>query len=125
MLDFWTYCCINCHHILPDLAKLEEKYKNELVVIGVHSPKFVAERDTENIRKKVSEYKVKHPVINDADQVLWNRFQVQSWPTIALGHRSWTGRSRSGSVSGEGNYATLDQVIGSLVAKQFRGARGT
>ena len=54
LLDFWTFCCINCHHILPDLAKLEEKYKNELVVIGVHSAKFDAERDTENIRRKVA-----------------------------------------------------------------------
>ena len=52
LLDFWTYCCINCHHVLPDLAKLEEKYKNELVVIGVHTPKFFAEHDTENIRKQ-------------------------------------------------------------------------
>ena len=69
LLDFWTYCCINCHHVLPDLAKLEEKYKNELVVIGVHTPKFVAEQDTENIRKKVREYGIKHPVINDANQV--------------------------------------------------------
>src|SRR5690349_3774508 len=82
LLDFWTYCCINCHHILPDLAKLEEKYKNELVVIGVHTAKFFAERDTENIRRKVREYGIKHPVINDADQVLWNRFQVMSWPTL-------------------------------------------
>ena len=66
LLDFWTFCCINCHHVLPDLAKLEEKYKNELVVIGVHSGKFDAERDTENIRRKVGEYRIKHPVINDA-----------------------------------------------------------
>ena len=44
LLDFWTFCCINCHHILPDLAKLEAKYKNELVVIGVHSAKFDAEQ---------------------------------------------------------------------------------
>src|SRR5947209_7534274 len=80
LLDFWTYCCINCHHVLPDLAKLEEKYKNELVVIGVHTAKFFAERDTENIRRKVREYGIKHPVVNDADQVIWTRFNVNSWP---------------------------------------------
>ena len=84
LLDFWTYCCINCHHVLPDLAKLEEKYKNELVVIGVHTPKFFAEKDTENIRQKVREYGIKHPVVNDADQVIWNRFGVSSWPTLVL-----------------------------------------
>ena len=53
LLDFWTFCCINCHHVLPDLVRLEEKYKNELVVIGVHMAKFPAEQDTENIRRKV------------------------------------------------------------------------
>src|SRR4051794_39594701 len=123
LLDFWTYCCINCHHVLPDLAKLEEKYKNELVVIGVHTAKFFAERDTENIRRKVREYGIKHPVINDADQVLWTRFGVDSWPTLALIDVDGTparfdesgnlvreeinGQGYS-SISGEGHYAFLD-----------------
>src|SRR5947208_1022100 len=55
LLDFWTFCCINCMHIIPDLKKLEHKYANELVVIGVHSAKFPAERGTENIRQARSE----------------------------------------------------------------------
>jgi thiol-disulfide isomerase/thioredoxin len=114
LLDFWTYCCINCHHVLPDLARLEEKYKNELVVIGVHTAKFFAERDTENIRRKVREYGIKHPVVNDADQVLWTRFGVRSWPTLVL--IDPTGEVQ-GSLSGEGHYAILDKVIGQLVAK--------
>ena len=84
LLDFWTFCCINCHHILPDLAKLEEKYKDELVVIGVHSAKFEAERDTENIRRKVAEYRIKHPVVNDANMTIWKHFGVTSWPTLVL-----------------------------------------
>ncbi|HEX8201569.1 MAG TPA: thioredoxin-like domain-containing protein [Isosphaeraceae bacterium] len=114
LLDFWTYCCINCHHVLPDLAALEQKYKNQLVVIGVHSPKFEAERLTANIRKKVAEYRIKHPVINDANQVLWNRFGVNSWPTLVL--IDPTGQY-VGSVSGEGQGAILDQAIGDLVKK--------
>jgi thiol-disulfide isomerase/thioredoxin len=120
LLDFWTYCCINCHHVLPDLAKLEEKYKNELVVIGVHSPKFFAERDTENIRRKVREYGIKHPVINDADQVLWERFGVNSWPTLVL--LDVDGQYLD-SISGEGHYAVLDKAIGQLVARAK--AKGT
>ena len=84
LLDFWTFCCINCHHILPDLAKLEAKYKDELVVIGVHSAKFEAERDTENIRRKVAEYRIKHPVVNDANMTIWKHFGVTSWPTLIL-----------------------------------------
>ena len=103
LLDFWTFCCINCHHILPDLAKLEAKYKDELVVIGVHSAKFDAERDTENIRRKVAEYRIKHPVVNDANMAIWKRFGVNSWPTLILidANGNFAGRA-----SGEGNYDT-------------------
>lgn len=112
LLDFWTYCCINCHHVLPDLAYLEEKYKNELVVIGVHTAKFDAEKDTDNIRKKVAEYRIKHPVINDANQVLWTRFGVGGWPTLAVIDANGV---YQGQVSGEGHRAALDQYLGKLI----------
>src|ERR671919_536692 len=75
LLDFWTLCCINCIHILPDLAKLEKKYANELVVVGVHSPKFENEKDTNSIRKAILRYQIEHPVINDADHKVWERYQ--------------------------------------------------
>jgi thiol-disulfide isomerase/thioredoxin len=114
LLDFWTYCCINCHHVLPDLARLEEKYKNELVVIGVHTAKFLAERDTENIRRKVREYGIKHPVVNDSNQVIWDRFGVNSWPTLVLIDVDGT---YVGAAPGEGNFALLDRVIGERVAR--------
>src|SRR6185436_1030734 len=69
LLDFWTYCCINCMHVIPDLKKLERKYPNELVVIGVHSAKFTNERDTDNIRQAILRYEIEHPVVNDKDMV--------------------------------------------------------
>jgi thiol-disulfide isomerase/thioredoxin len=116
VLDFWTYCCINCHHVLPTLARLEEKYKNEVVVIGVHTPKFFAEQKTENLRQKVREYGIKHPVINDANQVLWQNFGVSSWPTlIVLGPRGEPIAKQAGEVS----FEDLDHFIGQKVA-QFR-----
>jgi thiol-disulfide isomerase/thioredoxin len=114
LLDFWTYCCINCHHVLPDLERLEQKYAKELVVIGVHSAKFPAERDTDNIRRKVAEYRIKHPVINDADMILWRKFGVNSWPTFVL--LDANGRY-VGFASGEGQYELLDKAIGQLIAK--------
>jgi thiol-disulfide isomerase/thioredoxin len=123
LLDFWTFCCINCHHILPDLAKLEEKYPNELVVIGVHSAKFPAERDTDNIRRKVREYRIKHPVINDADRAIWTRFGVDVWPTLVL--IDVNGNVVDG-VTGEGKYDYLDRKIGQLIeAARDRGELNT
>lgn len=84
MLDFWTLCCINCMHIMSDLAKLEEKYKNELVVIGVHSPKFENEKDNEALRKAVLRYELKHPVVNDSEKKIWTAYKADWWPTIAI-----------------------------------------
>ncbi len=114
LLDFWTYCCINCHHVLPDLEFLEKKYPNELVVIGVHTAKFDAERDTENIKQKVAEYRIMHPVVNDANQKIWSRFNVQSWPTLVVINAKG---EYVGSAPGEGNRDVLDKVIGKLVAE--------
>lgn len=71
LLDFWTYGCINCIHGLPDLARLEAKYRNELVVIGIHAAKFDNERATENIRQVVARYGIEHPVANDAEFKIW------------------------------------------------------
>ena len=82
VLDFWTFCCINCIHTLPDLAKLEKKYANELVVIGVHSAKFANEKNTDAIRKAILRYQIKHPVVNDADMKIWQAYGAQSWPSL-------------------------------------------
>ncbi|MFO0896776.1 MAG: thioredoxin-like domain-containing protein [Pirellulales bacterium] len=84
VLDFWTYCCINCMHVLPELKKLEKAYPNNVVVIGVHSAKFDAEKDEQNIRDAIMRYGIEHPVINDANHVLWNKFGVNSWPSFRV-----------------------------------------
>src|SRR5438034_6433273 len=80
LLDFWTYCCINCMHVLPDLAYIEKKYPNEVAVIGVHTAKFDNEKETENIRRAIQRYNIEHPVVNDGDQIIWRKFGVNSWP---------------------------------------------
>ena len=84
ILDFWTYCCINCIHILPELKKLEKAYPNELVVIGVHSAKFDTEKDSKNIEEAVLRYEIEHPVVNDDRHAIWNMFGVRSWPSVLL-----------------------------------------
>lgn len=85
LLDFFTYCCVNCHHILPDLAKLEEKWTGKgLVVIGVHSAKFDNEKEGEQVRHAVRKYGIHHPVCSDGDIVMWRGLGVTCWPTQLL-----------------------------------------
>ena len=82
LLDFWTYCCINCMHVIPHLRRLEREFSQELVVIGVHSAKFDQERATEHIRNAILRYGVSHPVLNDADMRVWSTYGVRAWPTV-------------------------------------------
>ncbi len=114
LLDFWTLCCINCIHILPDLAKLEKKYEKELVVIGVHSAKFDNEKDTKSIRKAVLRYEIAHPVVNDGDHKIWDAFEISSWPSYALIDADG---NYVGTTSGEGQFDLLDREIGKLIAE--------
>jgi thiol-disulfide isomerase/thioredoxin len=113
LLDFWTYCCINCMHILPELRKLEQKYGNQLVVVGVHSAKFTNEKGTENIRQAIMRYEIEHPVLNDRDMEVWQQYAAHAWPTLVLINPKG---KIVGVHSGEGIYELFDEVIGKTAA---------
>lgn len=86
VLDFFTYCCINCIHLLPDLHALEHAYsdKDGLLIVGVHSAKFPNEKVLDNIKSAVLRYNISHPVVNDADASLWQELEVSCWPTLVI-----------------------------------------
>jgi thiol-disulfide isomerase/thioredoxin len=112
LLDFWTFCCINCMHVIPELKRLERKYPNELVVIGVHSAKFTAERGTDNIRQAILRYEIEHPVVNDHEMRVWSEYTVNSWPTLMLIDPAG---KIVGRLSGEGVYDRLDRAIAKVI----------
>ncbi|MDH3470152.1 MAG: redoxin domain-containing protein [Acidimicrobiia bacterium] len=111
LLDFWTYGCINCIHIIPDLKALEAEYPEELVVIGVHSAKFANESATDNIRQVILRYGIEHPVVNDRDFEIWRNWGAQAWPTVALVDPAG---NVVGVRSGEGVYEAVQPVIEAL-----------
>lgn len=120
ILDFWTYCCINCMHILPDLKYLEQKYPNQLVVIGVHHPKFDNEHDSQNIREAILRYEIEHPVVNDSDSTIGRNFNFSSWPTLVLIDPEG---KYVGHQPGEGNRELFDNVIAKMIT--YHRAKGT
>ncbi|HEX3498257.1 MAG TPA: thioredoxin-like domain-containing protein [Stellaceae bacterium] len=114
ILDFWTFCCINCMHILPSLRRVEEAFPDEVVVIGVHSPKFAAERETANVAAAIARYGIVHPVIHDPDFRLWREYAVRAWPTLIF--VSPDGRV-VGQHSGEPDPDRLLEAVGSTLAQ--------
>lgn len=109
LLDFWTYCCINCMHVLPDLEFLERKYKDKpFAVVGVHSAKFDNEKDLDSIRNAVLRYNINHPVVNDGDMYLWRELGISSWPTFGV--VSPNGKLLA-QISGEGHRKDLDALV--------------
>ena len=71
-------------HTFPQLRKIERAYGDKVIVIGVHSPKFPAERETANLREAVLRYRIEHPVVNDRDFAVWQRFGGRAWPTLVF-----------------------------------------
>lgn len=120
LLDFWTFCCINCLHVLDELRPLEEKYGDALVIIGVHSPKFEHERDPQALAAAVERYGVEHPVLDDPDLKTWDAYAARAWPTlVVVDPESYV----VSTMAGEGHVEALDAIIGGLV--ETHTARGT
>lgn len=114
LLDFWTFCCVNCLHVLDELRPLEEKWSQELVVIGVHSPKFEFEKDPEALADNIERYEVSHPVLDDPELRTWSEYGARAWPTLMV--LDTHGRI-AGNLSGEGHAGNLDALIERLVAE--------
>jgi thiol-disulfide isomerase/thioredoxin len=120
LLDFWTFCCVNCLHVIDELRRVEEKYAEELVVVGVHSPKFVHEADPDALKAAVERYEVHHPVLDDPELVTWQAYTARAWPTLVL-------VDPEGYVvaqyAGEGHAHAIDRMLAELV--EVHRAKGT
>ncbi|MDA1386302.1 MULTISPECIES: NHL domain-containing thioredoxin family protein [Glycomyces] len=114
IIDFWTFCCINCLHVLDELRPLEEKYGDALVIIGVHSPKFEHERDPQALAAAVERYGVEHPVLDDPNLTTWDAFAARAWPTLVVIDPAGYVVS---TMAGEGHLEALDAIVGELVAE--------
>ena len=118
VLDFWTYCCINCMHMLPALAALEKKYEGKPVVfIGVHSAKFFNEQDKKNIENAVARYEISHPVVVDRNMSIWRKYDVSGWPTIVIIDPNGTIVYKQ---SGEGQRESIEDTVDVLLEKHSK-----
>jgi thiol-disulfide isomerase/thioredoxin len=118
IIDFWTFCCINCLHVLDELRPLEEKYPDALVIIGVHSPKFEHERDPAALAAAVERYGVAHPVLDDPDLLTWDQYAAKAWPTLCVvDPEGYLVASMAGEGHAEGLGRLVDELIETHTAK--------
>lgn len=126
LLDFWTYGCINCQQVVPDLEALEKEFGDKLLIIGVHSAKFAAESGNDRILAAAKRFGLKHPVINDSDFAIWKAFGVQAWPTLVLMDsqgsviRMFEGEGHRGEIAGQISKSLT--LFGSLSGKTAKPA---
>ncbi|MFJ6658720.1 NHL domain-containing thioredoxin family protein [Streptomyces sp. NPDC091377] len=120
ILDFWTFCCVNCLHVLDEMRELEEKHRDTVVVIGVHSPKFVHEAEHRAVVDAVERYGVEHPVLDDPELATWKQYAVRAWPTLVV-------IDPEGYVvaqhAGEGHVHAIERLVAELEAEHA--AKGT
>ena len=120
VLDFWTFCCINCIRVLDELRPLEARYADVLVVIGVHSPKFPHETDHAALERAVARHRITHPVLDDPELATWEQYGIKGWPTlVVIDPEGYV----VGGVSGEGAGPVIERAVTELVAEHQ--AKGT
>ncbi|MCH8569923.1 NHL domain-containing thioredoxin family protein [Nesterenkonia sp. AY15] len=120
ILDFWTFCCINCLHVLDELRPLEQRFSDVLVTVGVHSPKFEHEADPDALAAAVERYEIAHPVLDDPNLVTWQAYSARAWPTlVVIDPQGYI----AANLAGEGHVAGLTSLVEELVTEHE--AKGT
>src|SRR3954451_13986738 len=120
LLGFWTFCCVNFLHLLGELQPVEERYRDVLVPIGVHSPKFEHEADADALAAAVERYGVDHPVLDDPELTTWKAYAARAWPTLTVVDPEGYVVAQ---LSGEGHAHGLGVLLDELVAEHE--AKGT
>jgi thiol-disulfide isomerase/thioredoxin len=116
LVDFWTYDCINCQHVLPYVKGWHRKYKDQgLVVVGVHTPEYGFERNLDNLKAAVRRNAISFPVAQDNRYATWSAYDNRFWPAFYL-------VDKQGQVVythfGEGDYAQTEATIRKLLAQR-------
>jgi thiol-disulfide isomerase/thioredoxin len=115
LVDFWTFDCINCQHVIPSLRDWYSEFSNKgLVIVGMHAPEFDYEKKLENVRDAVKRYDIKYAVAQDNDFKTWNKYQVRAWPTLFLIDKQANIRY---NYIGEGNYDGTHAAIQTLLSE--------
>lgn len=113
VLDFWTSCCVNCVRVIDELRPIETRFADEVVVVGIHSPKFPREHDHRAVEQAVARLGITHPVLDDPELATWRQYAIKGWPTVVVVDPEGY---VVGGVSGEGCGPVIIETIEGLIA---------
>jgi thiol-disulfide isomerase/thioredoxin len=109
LVDVFTFDCINCRHVVPELRTLRARLPaSDFAIVGIHSPETPYERDRANLIQNLAAQGITWPVAIDNDFSLWRAYGIEYWPTQLIFDRH--GRLRK-TIIGEGQ----DDVVASTV----------
>lgn len=115
IVDVFTYSCINCKHVTPELQKLRAQYKPaDLAIVGVHAPELPEEKIHANVVRALREQDISWPVVFDDGFRVWTAYGVNAWPTQLVFDRKGHLRAR---YVGEGLDAELERTVRTLAAE--------
>ena len=117
LLAFGTWSSVPCQHMLADLGYLENRYRDDLVIIGIHAARFPHEKSRHHLQKAIERNHIHHPVINDQELELSHIYGIRKWPSIVVID---TNGLIVGALTGEGKRSRLDQIIRKLLENRCR-----
>ena len=98
--------------MLPQLRELEQRFPESVAVIGVHSGKYIAERDTARIRDASIRLGATHPLLNDRQFRVWRAYAVRAWPTlVAIDPRGAVVGMRTGEFTADAVAPFVERVV--------------
>jgi thiol-disulfide isomerase/thioredoxin len=115
IVDVFTFACINCKHVTPNLQKLRASVSpSDLAIIGVHAPETAEERDRSNVVRELTRQGVVWPVALDNSFTIWKALDNEYWPTQYIFDRHGALRR---TVVGEGQDDVVQATVKTLVAE--------
>ena len=114
LVEFWTYECINCIHVMPHVKQWHQRYHDQgLVVVGVHTPEYDEERVAANVKAAIERFGIQYPVAQDNGYGTWDAYGNRFWPAMYL-------VDRDGKIVyrhyGEGDYDVTEARIRQLLS---------
>jgi thiol-disulfide isomerase/thioredoxin len=115
LIDFWTFGCINCQHVIPSLKSWDARYASKgLTIVGNHYPEFGYEADLQNLEQAIQREGISYPVSQDNHGDTWRSYGIHYWPTLVLIDKQ--GRIRYRHIV-EGAYTETEQAIRALLSE--------